>query len=373
VNRTIPALPDRFREFALALPDQVEQALAHVTTRQQALELLGRNEAVERYARRIKADTDTANAITDAKLRIVAKLGALLTPHKGGRGKTRSSATTGFQRNTEARYRKVSAHAGKLPAYRASVAGENGDGPQEMSIAGFLRYAKGERLQAAKAAREEDRARRAEEGAKVAGTLGIVHGDFRQVAKGVPNGSVSLIFTDPPYNRDSIAVYGDLAEAAKRLLRPGGSLLCYCGHYLLPDILALMTPHLSFYWCCACVHSGRQAQMREYGISVGWKPILWFTNGPRPVHEKQQFVYDTTSGGREKDAHDWQQAEAEAAYYIGKLTAPNETVFEPFVGGGTTAAAAISLGREIIACDLDAEKVAISRGRIARLRGGHHA
>jgi SAM-dependent methyltransferase len=218
----------------------------------------------------------------------------------------------------------------------------------------------------AKAEAEGGRARRADEGRKVAGDLGVLEGDFREVARRLPDGSVSLVFTDPPYVRESLPLFGDLAEVAKRVLRPGGSLLCYCGHYALAEILPLMTRHLSFYWCCACVHSGPQALMRLFGVRVGWKPILWFTNGPRPVHETQDFVSDVVSGGREKDAHDWQQAEGEAAYYVGKLTRPGETVFDPFCGGGTTPAAALSLGRQIIACDIDPEKVAISRERVAR-------
>src|SRR5437762_10705349 len=53
---------------------------------------------------------------------------------------------------------------------------------------------------------------------------GIHHCDFRTLE--LPDASVDLIFTDPPYDRDSVPLYGDMANIAARVLRPGGSLLC---------------------------------------------------------------------------------------------------------------------------------------------------
>jgi 16S rRNA G966 N2-methylase RsmD/DNA-binding XRE family transcriptional regulator len=216
---------------------------------------------------------------------------------------------------------------------------------------------------------EADRARRAEEGRKALGdNPRTVHPlDFREFAPRLADGSVSLIFTDPPYNRASgpLTLYGDLARVAKRVLRPGGSLLCYCGHYLLRDILNVMAQHLDFYWCCACIHSGRLAVMREYGIKPTWKPIAWFTNGPRAVPERHVLFADGFSGGREKAAHDWQQAEAEAAHFIENLTRPGELVFDPFAGSGTTAVAALSLGRLAAACDRVSRNCDVAEERIA--------
>jgi hypothetical protein len=53
-----------------------------------------------------------------------------------------------------------------------------------------------------------------------------------------------LIFTDPQYAREYIPQPGDLAKFAARVLVDGGSLICYVGHYAIPEVLPLMTPHL---------------------------------------------------------------------------------------------------------------------------------
>jgi DNA modification methylase len=51
------------------------------------------------------------------------------------------------------------------------------------------------------------------------------------------------------------------------------------------------------------------------------------------------------------------------------LTEPGELVFDPFSGGGTTAVAALSLGRLAVACDKDRENCDVAEQRIAALRG----
>ena len=53
------------------------------------------------------------------------------------------------------------------------------------------------------------------------------------LGKNIPDNSIDLIFTDPPYNEASLSLYGDLAKLAERVLKPGGSLITYVGHYAL--------------------------------------------------------------------------------------------------------------------------------------------
>jgi 16S rRNA G966 N2-methylase RsmD len=71
----------------------------------------------------------------------------------------------------------------------------------------------------------------------------------------VADDSVDLVFCDPPYAKKFVPLFGDLAQFAARTLIDGGSLLAYCGHHSLPEVLALMTPHVEFFWTCALVHS----------------------------------------------------------------------------------------------------------------------
>jgi predicted transcriptional regulator len=213
-----------------------------------------------------------------------------------------------------------------------------------------------------KAEAEAEREARAEAAAKLA-VDGFHLGDFRDVAKQIPDGTVNLIFTDPPYNREALGLYESLAEVAAAKLVDGGSLITYAGHYLIPEILPLLSEHLRYWWMLAVVHTGRRAEMREYGIKVCWKPLLWFVKGTRG--DKQTFVEDAVASTMQKGEHAWQQSLEEARYYVGKLAPNGGLVFDPFCGGGTTAAACKAMGVRCVTCDTDAQALNLAKARVA--------
>jgi 16S rRNA G966 N2-methylase RsmD len=198
---------------------------------------------------------------------------------------------------------------------------------------------------------------------------GLYLGDFRQVGDKIPDASVDLIFTDPPYDRKAIELFDGLGKFAARVLRPGGSLVAYIGQIQLPDAVADLSKHLRYWWTCSCYHSGPQLlRMNEYGIVNGWKPMLWFVKETRG--DKNTFINDVATGSREKSHHEWQQSEEEARYFIELLTEKDGFVVDPFCGGGTTPAACIALGRKWAAFEIDEANLARASERIAGARNG---
>jgi 16S rRNA G966 N2-methylase RsmD len=186
-------------------------------------------------------------------------------------------------------------------------------------------------------------------------------GDFRVNASKVADGSLSLIFTDPPYDKKAEDLFEGLAEFASSKLAEGGSLIMYLGHLQLLAALKAFDGKLRHWWTCACFHDGGKTLMREYGIRVGWKPMLWFVKGTRD--DKQSIVVDVISGATEKSHHDWQQDQSEAEYWISNLCHEDGVVCDPFLGGGTTAAAAIKLKRKWVGFEIDHDQAVIAMAR----------
>ena len=56
---------------------------------------------------------------------------------------------------------------------------------------------------------------------------GIYTGDARELAKEIPDESVDLIFTDPPYKKQFQYLYEWLPGEAARVLKQDGFVLCY--------------------------------------------------------------------------------------------------------------------------------------------------
>lgn len=210
--------------------------------------------------------------------------------------------------------------------------------------------------------RQEAVQRRREVAARIDSDLGIHHGDFREIGFLVADNSVDLIFTDPPYDGASVSLYADLAEFGARVLKPGSWCLAYSGHTFLPQALAAMQKHLRYGWVFCVLHTGGALRYRNLRLQNGWKPILGFYKPPSEAW--WEWFPDVVSGGKEKDAHPWQQAVGEAEHFIRNLTLENNLVCDPFCGGGTTCLAAKRLGRVWVAFEKDAEHVVTARVRI---------
>ena len=196
----------------------------------------------------------------------------------------------------------------------------------------------------------------------------VQHADFRTTAQQLADDSVSLVFTDPPYDDGFLPAYRDLGLVAARVLQDGGSLITYTGHHRIPEVIAMLqAAGLTFFWPLAVVYtSGTLARMTEYGIIVHWKPLLWFVKGAFRSREDMRFVHDVIpSPQAEKTDHPWQQEIASARYYIEMLTHPGDLVFDPFCGGGTTAVAAKLTQRRYLTCDIDEQSVWIARQRLS--------
>lgn len=180
-------------------------------------------------------------------------------------------------------------------------------------------------------------------------TFQIRGGDFQSSLGNIEPGSVDLVLTDPPYGEAATQLYGRLAEWAAEKLKPGGSLVAYCGQATLGDVIAAMSPHLKYWWCFALTHSALPQQLPGKWVQVRWKPIVWFVNKRRAT---KHYIDDVIVGTPpRKDLHEWAQGIGEVKPLIESLTEVGELVVDPFAGSGSFGRAANECGRHFIGAD----------------------
>ncbi len=188
------------------------------------------------------------------------------------------------------------------------------------------------------------------------------HRDMREGVEFIQAESVHAIITDPPYGREHIELYEELAVLADHALIDGGSLVVMCGQVILPEILAVMTPHITYHWTMAYLLPGGNVQMYQKKVNNQWKPIIWFTKGK---YEGDSLTDTVTSKRAAKDDHDWQQSESGIVVLVERFTDPGQVVLDPFLGSGTTGAVAVRMSRRFIGVENSEESYEISAQRLA--------
>ena len=258
----------------------------------------------------------------------------------------------------------------------------------------------------------------------------ILEGDCLAALRTVPDDSVNLIVTSPPYGNQRKATYGGIdpdkysewfiprAAEFMRVLAPDGSLVlnikehCEDGErhtYVLRLILALKDA--GWLWIEEYMWRKPNAMPGNFGVRLrdAWERLLHFSRSSQPMIYKdavrvpiakswQPNVYNSNyrkrrngSGFRTRDAYWYDKDEVypdnviEAAlnrevgayhsavfpaaipeFFIKLFTLPGDTVLDPFAGSGTTLFAAYEMDRRAIGCEIMPEYCQAIRKRKAQ-------
>jgi hypothetical protein len=174
-------------------------------------------------------------------------------------------------------------------------------------------------------------------------------GDARSVLADIPENSVPLILTDPPYPAEAEPLYEWLGEWAKRVLIPGGSLICYTGHWSINRDTRIFDKHLRYWWIMAMLHDQSRRLPGKFVIAE-FKPVLWYVKEFRRGRTLMPDVLKPVA--RDKELHNWSQGDGGVSQIIEHLTEPGELILDPFAGTGQWGLIAARMGRRWIGSDV---------------------
>jgi adenine-specific DNA-methyltransferase len=220
--------------------------------------------------------------------------------------------------------------------------------------------------------------------------IALIHGDAREMLE-LPNESVDLVVTDPPFNvsfsdygggvKDSVSpeAYGEWTgqwlRECLRVLKPGGQLYAIMPlkwlAYWLPQVPA---PWHLLAWCKTMAHLHR-----EKTYIRAWEPILWVVKGERPNVLKRAYRFEEdkdwligTSAVAEAEAvrlkkkHPTPRPDWLYEYFVVRASEPGMVVLDPMMGSGTGAYVARKLGRQFVGYDINRDYVELSAQRVAQ-------
>jgi len=231
----------------------------------------------------------------------------------------------------------------------------------------------------------------------------IGNGDCLKLIKQLPDKSVDLVLTDPPYNlglfmhkrgtnikgmRDNHFAYsgwddmefeeweqvmGHLLTECSRVLRDKGALIMFMSIMKVETIIQLATKAGLYYKTVGIWHKTNPMprNMNLHFIN-SVEPWLYFINGghtgtfnneSKPVHD---FIETSTITAAEHKIgkHPTQKPKAVLQHFIKLLSNENDVVLDPFMGSGSTGVACELLNRRFIGFELNEEYYNIASQRI---------
>jgi site-specific DNA-methyltransferase (adenine-specific) len=192
----------------------------------------------------------------------------------------------------------------------------------------------------------------------------LAQGDICTGLPEIADESIDFIITDPPYPAEYIPLYGDLSKLASRVLKPNGSLIVMCGQSYLPEVMGQLAMAMKYHWCMVYQTPGGQSpQLFHKKVNTFWKPVLWFVKGDYQGDWVGDILKSPVNNN-DKRFHEWGQSLPGMMEIVERFTNPGDTILDPFLGGGTTGVAAVTMGRKFIGIDIEEKNIAISEERI---------
>jgi DNA methylase len=288
--------------------------------------------AAETYARAKRLGTEAVSYAQEIINRAERRIGEILTetPRQAGPGRGKTSPVSADVSPRKAIGEKLSARSQQIASLDEQTFERNVTKP----VTRLARIARDLRARSRPPAVEDQY-----------WPTEIRHGDFREVLADI---TADAIITDPPYAREYLPLYADLAKWADSVLTDDGVLAVLTGNYYLPEVFGLLTGYRPYRWTMAYLTPGPGYAAMHARVQSHWKPVLLYGAGPR-LDDVVRAV-DSPSG----EAHRWQQSLSGFTELVSCLTEPGQTVADPFAGSGTTLIAARQLGRRGIGADIDA-------------------
>lgn len=196
--------------------------------------------------------------------------------------------------------------------------------------------------------------------------------DCLEGLKSLPNNSIDLIFTDPPYglnkagirNDNNLDLFYSILPDSHRVLRNDAFLITFFSTKFLPDIFK--NNPFQYFWNFV-LHCPNGRVMSPIGFTKYMSCVVFKKGNPRMTKRGKDIFMDTPGKTVEPDEGFIDHPTPKPKTFIKELltmfSKEEDIVLDPFVGSGSTAVACKQLRRNYIGFEINSEycKLAINR------------
>lgn len=200
--------------------------------------------------------------------------------------------------------------------------------------------------------------------------------DCLEFMKSMPDRGVDAVITDPPYgiNRDKgfegLEGFGGSGKPIARIQYKGGwdnqrPSKEYFEHILRSGKISLIFGGNFFADLLPVGNHWVVWDKLNTMPTFGDCELVW-TNVKRNSVKKVTREYNGLIGKEEKREHATQKPIKIVTYLLENYTKVGDTIFDPFMGSGTTGVACMQMGRNFIGCEIDENYFKIAERRISQ-------
>ena len=206
----------------------------------------------------------------------------------------------------------------------------------------------------------------------------IICGDCLEVMKHIPDKSVDLVLTDPPYgvsykNSGEIYMVGDTVNLIPyflpkvyNLLKDDGAIYLFSSTTKLVDTLPIFNTYFKLHsiiiWDKRIGRIPRQ--LSHYKLR--YEPILYGSKGLHRLNGYVDDIFQQDIPRGKKRVHPTQKPKEIIEYLIKNSLKKNIVVLDPFLGSGTTSVVCKKLNIKFIGIEISQKYCEIAERRLAQ-------
>ena len=205
----------------------------------------------------------------------------------------------------------------------------------------------------------------------------IILGDSLKLIKELPNESIDLILTDPPYGikKDGIKNSADLETFYKilpdcyRVLKKDGFIIIFFSTKLLPEIFK--NNPFSYFWQFI-LNCPLGSVRSPIGFSKYMSCFVLKKGNPKVIKWNKDIFNDTPSKRVEPDEGFIDHPSPKPKHFISELlkmfSKEEDLILDPFIGSGSTAVACILTNRKFIGFEIEEKYCVLAKERINKFK-----
>ena len=214
--------------------------------------------------------------------------------------------------------------------------------------------------------------------------IDLRHGDCLELMKNIPDGSVDLVLTDPPYGMDFQShrrkeVYakikndtslewldGYFAECS-RILKDDTAIYCFCSWHNVDIFKKAFEKYFKLKNIIVWVKNNHGSGDLKASYAPKHEFILYGNKGRRTFYGKR--MEDVIFANKTKNEnHPTEKPIDLLEQFINNSTEKNAVVFDGFMGSGSCGVACINTNRNFIGIEIDDEYFKIANERIGEVK-----